>query len=73
MKILYYSPHPHLNLSDPSGYGTHMREIINAFQENGHTVETLIIGGEERSQSSSEVKPSKVKMFLKSVIPITNK
>lgn len=51
MKILYYSPHPHLNLSDPAGYGTHMREMIKAFKELGHDVETLIMGGEDRVET----------------------
>ncbi len=47
MKILYYSPHPNLQLYSPSGYGTHMREMIEAFQSHGHEVKTLIMGGEE--------------------------
>lgn len=47
MKVLFYSPHPGLNLSAPSGSGTHMREVISAMKEIGCEVETLIIGGEE--------------------------
>lgn len=46
MKILYYSPHPYLNLSSPSGPGTHMREMIAAFRAHGHEVATCILGGE---------------------------
>ncbi|MDZ4698691.1 MAG: glycosyltransferase family 4 protein [Rhodothermales bacterium] len=44
MKILYYSPHPDLSLHSPSGYGTHMREMIKAFEEAGHEVRPLIVG-----------------------------
>ena len=46
MKILYYSPHPYLNLSSPSGPGTHMREMIRGFREEGHEVAVCILGGE---------------------------
>lgn len=45
MKILYYSPHPLLNLSAATGYGTHMREMIGAFKDLGHDVTTCIMGG----------------------------
>jgi glycosyltransferase involved in cell wall biosynthesis len=68
MKILYYSPHPHLNLSDPSGYATHMREMIEAFKDNGHEVETLIMGGEVPKEAVGETK-SLSKRFLKAVLP----
>ncbi len=44
MKILYYSPHPHLHLEAPTGYGTHMREMINAWRNMGIEVRTLIAG-----------------------------
>lgn len=46
MKILYCSLHPDLNLAAPSGPGTHMREVIRAFEEQGHTVVKWIAGGE---------------------------
>ncbi len=42
MKILYYSPHPQLSMSAPTGYGTHMREMISAWQRMGIEVEALI-------------------------------
>lgn len=45
MKILYYSSHPYLNMASPSGYGTHMREMIAAFRLLGHEVKPLIMGG----------------------------
>ena len=46
MKILYFSPHPNLAVSAPTGYGTHMREMMRAFEELGHEV-YYYIGGEE--------------------------
>ena len=52
MKILYYSPHPHLNLAAPSGPGTHMREVIRAFENRGHHVVKWIAGGEVMNESS---------------------
>lgn len=52
MKILYFSPHPHLNLAAPSGPGTHMREVIRAFENRGHTVVRWIAGGEIMDESS---------------------
>ena len=68
MRILYFSPHPFLNLSDPSGYGTHMREVIFALRKKGHTVETCIIGGEKPDGSLNfQINSSKkkwVKHFL---------
>lgn len=46
MKILYCSLHPDLNLAAPSGPGTHMREVIKAFESEGHEVVKFIAGGE---------------------------
>jgi glycosyltransferase involved in cell wall biosynthesis len=68
MKILYYSPNPNLNLSDPAGYGTHMREMIKAFRALGHEVEVQIMGGTEPKPSIA-AKPSLFKRFAKVVIP----
>ena len=68
MKILYYSPNPNLNLSDPAGYGTHMREMIKAFRALGHEVEVQIMGGTEPKPSVA-AKPSLLKRFAKVVIP----
>jgi glycosyltransferase involved in cell wall biosynthesis len=72
MKILYYSPHPHLNLTDKTGYGTHMREMIQAFRDLGHEVLPVINGGTEpRTPSSNQnIKNSSgIKKILKSVVP----
>jgi glycosyltransferase involved in cell wall biosynthesis len=44
MKILFYSPHPTLYLEASTGYGSHMRGMIKGFQEEGHTVEILVMG-----------------------------
>lgn len=44
MKLLYYSPHPNLQLNASTGYGTHMREMIAAFRRQGVEVKTLIAG-----------------------------
>ncbi|MFH1004203.1 MAG: glycosyltransferase family 4 protein [Bacteroidota bacterium] len=55
MKILYYSPHPNLNLQDMSGYGTHMREIIFAFRKLGHEVLPVIAGGIEKNICSKNI------------------
>lgn len=54
MKILFYSPHPNLTVSAPTGYGTHMREMIRAFQELGHEV-GFYIAGEESSRDTGAI------------------
>ena len=67
MKILYYSPHPHLNLSAGTGYATHMREMIAAFQALGHTVHFVIRGGTDSKVGDSNSDPPPWKQFLKKV------
>ncbi|NNE55945.1 MAG: glycosyltransferase family 4 protein [Flavobacteriales bacterium] len=70
MKIIYYSPHPNLNLSAPSGPGTHMREVIAAFERKGHTVVPLIMGGTEMDQSTQiDFTQSLIKKLLRKVLP----
>ena len=71
MKILYYSPNPYLNLEAPTGYGTHMREIIYAFREMGHTVYPLIMGGThlEEGITAEAQKASILKQTVKAVTP----
>lgn len=44
MKILYLATQPELRLDAKSGYGTHMREMIRAFEQLGHEVRTVIAG-----------------------------
>ena len=69
MKILYYSPHPSLNLTDPAGYGTHMREMIQAFQLQGHEVAPLIMGGTTPRINNDPPKNSLFKRVAKAIIP----
>ena len=69
MKILYYSPHPYLNLSDESGYATHMNEMIAAFKRQHHDVSVLIMGGEQRDTVSYQKQQSKTKQIVKLITP----
>lgn len=72
MRILYYSPHPRLRIEDQTGYGTHMREMIAAFESLGHDVEFLIAGHRsfknEQAQKSNSQK-SRFKKTIKFLIP----
>jgi len=69
LKILYYSPHPNINYSAPSGPGTHIREVIQAFEEHGHIVVRLICGGEEMNVSAPiQFKKSTIKRFIPSFV-----
>lgn len=74
MKILYYSPHPTLKLHAPTGYGTHMREMIRAFEELDHEVK-FFIGGETTSTQAHESvrsdvpRKSPMKTILKMITP----
>ena len=67
MKILYYSPNPHLGLHDPSGYGTHMREMIRAMEELGHEVIPFIVGGQQ-VDSAAKIGAERTRL-LKRFIP----
>lgn len=64
MKILYYSPHPQLKLNAPTGYGTHMREMIAAWRRMGVEVKTYI-AGDLGGEDYGEYKPSKIARFKK--------
>ena len=44
MNLLYLSLAPHMGLADPSGYGTHMREVARALAEAGHAVVRYVAG-----------------------------
>lgn len=55
MKIVYFSSHPHINMSAPSGPGTHIREIIHGFEHRGHEVIKMIAGGEKLSEVDSSI------------------
>lgn len=69
MKILYYSPHPLLNLSDPAGYATHMREIIKAWRAQGHEVHPVIMGGTSPAEPGNGQTSRQIKDLLKKGIP----
>lgn len=68
MKILFYSPHPTLYLEAPTGYGSHMRGMIHGFQQDGHTVDVLVMG-KAPIQNSSSPQSSGLKSFAKIFIP----
>lgn len=72
MKILYYSPHPNLALNSNSGYGTHMREMIAAFERAGHAVKPLIMGGldEHFDSSAPHSRMRKMKGRFKQIVPL---
>ena len=72
MKILYFSPHPNLYLGIPSGPGVHMREVIQGFEQLGHEVEPVIMGGVEEPLTtvvSEEAGSPSLKHRLKPFIP----
>jgi glycosyltransferase involved in cell wall biosynthesis len=68
MRILYYSPHPGLNLQSHAGYATHMREMIQAFRELGHEVRPLIMGGESLAPGADAPAPG-WKQAAKRLVP----
>ena len=70
MKILFYSPHPTLYFDAPTGYGSHMRGMVNGFREEGHTVEILVLGNTPQSIDSSK-QTNSFKSILKKVLPKT--
>lgn len=71
MKIIYYSPHPNIGLNDLSGYGTHMREVIKGFENLGHEVHPLIMGGAGGNSSTGDIqfKESKFKTLMRKLTP----
>ena len=71
MKILYYSSHPNLRIATASGPGTHMREVMKAFEENGHEVRALIMGdfGRDDSQTSLSSASGRLKSKIKPLVP----
>ena len=72
MTILFYAPHPTAFFNAQTGYGTQMREIVKAFEAQGHVVKLLILGGIEQSTVAEKViKPevANLKRSLKNIIP----
>ena len=68
MKILFYSPHPTLYFDAPTGYGSHMRGMVNGFREEGHPVEILVLGNKPLSRDPS-TQTNSFKFVLKKVLP----
>jgi glycosyltransferase involved in cell wall biosynthesis len=68
MKILFYSPHPTLYLEAPTGYGSHMRGMIQGFCDDGHTVEVLVMGKAPNTGSINS-NPKNFKSLVKKFIP----
>jgi glycosyltransferase involved in cell wall biosynthesis len=68
MKILFYSPHSQLYFNAPTGYGSHMRGMVEAFKELGHEVDVLVLG-EKPQANSEEHKTIKKKRWLKKSLP----
>ena len=68
MKILFYSPHPTLYFDAPTGYGSHMRGMVNGFREEGHTVEILVLGKKPQSEFT-QTNSRSIKSTLKKITP----
>ncbi len=75
MKILYYSSHTQLSLSDQNGAGTHMREVIVSLRNQGHEVLPVIIAdiiSPPRTITISQQKSingATIKQIFKKIIP----
>jgi glycosyltransferase involved in cell wall biosynthesis len=69
MKLLYYSPHPHLSESASTGYGTHMREMIAAFRTMGIEVKTVIAGDLNTENKTSGTTSAQSKNQIKRLLP----
>lgn len=71
MKILYISPNPNIPIDAHSGAGVHIRGIINAFEDKGHTVYKIIAGEESGNRVQTKGKSQWLKKILKSVVPLS--
>ena len=54
MRILYICPHPNIGLNDPSGPGTHIREVVYAMQSLGHEVKIFLASGKIHNQDKHD-------------------
>ena len=71
MKILFYSPHSQLYFEASTGYGSHMRGMVEAFEELGHEVQVLVMGKKPAanfSKNDSKNHKSKIKKFIPGII-----
>jgi glycosyltransferase involved in cell wall biosynthesis len=67
MKIMYYSSHPALHYNAPTGYGTHMREVIAGMRKLGHEVEVVCMAPEPQQLHAGNTRA--IKQQLKKLIP----
>lgn len=61
MRILYICPHPNIGFDDPSGPGTHIREVVYAMQSMGHEVKVFLASEQQKnfkSNATSNHQPS---------------
>ena len=68
MRILYFSPHPHLHQHAPTGYGTHIREMIASWRRMDITVQTFI-AGDKPAEAAGEARPSGLKSTARKLLP----
>lgn len=68
MKILYVCTHPHINIAEHSGPGTHVREVIEALRNEGHEVNVYAAGGDQIQVGTSNTS-SRTKSSLRKWIP----
>lgn len=52
MNVVYYSPHPNITIDSRSGAGTHIRGIVDAFNNDGHNVCPVVMGAGHTSDDS---------------------
>ncbi|MFM7103942.1 MAG: hypothetical protein ACKOW8_00360, partial [Flavobacteriales bacterium] len=55
MRILYICPHPNIGFNDPSGPGTHIREVVLAMKSLGHEVKIFLASNTENADNSNSV------------------
>lgn len=70
MRILYLATQPELRLAAKTGYGTHMREMIRAFEQLGHEVRPLIAGDAfaQDAAPSAPARPSRLKKWVPALL-----
>jgi len=51
MRILYICPHPNIGFHDPSGPGTHIREVVLAMESLGHEVKVFLASSHKNHDS----------------------
>lgn len=72
MKILYICPHPNIGFNDPSGPGTHIREVVYAMESLGHEVKVFLasdqVSAESTSVQSQQTQVGRSKNWIKKII-----